>query len=559
MNESKEQLETLLSDYVDGNLAGEHLATVESYLEKNPGVRDAVNRLMIDSEALRSLPRVNAPFDFSEDVRGQIERDILLDSGAMAFPTRRRVSSLFATVAAMLMLFVGLGGAAYWMLSNRPAPFMDLAINHAPLTTGETAATDKKEHYETVVETAKDSKVSRLGPELRDDRAAFDKPAGGSSHNENEVPPATILGGSEISPPAAAPTLEMKAAPNFGSLARRAAVESSPPIEVAQLVDEAPRYNRRALAIVIDAKDAPAASHAVTRFVSLNAVRMQKLSYDSVRNRAVASEEAADAAVADVGTAQEGQPSQVSGVLTNSGASPITQAIEAQSAFTAALPGVQVVMAIGLTDAQVHELHDSLQTEVGENRSQAYELGDSTFRKIVAQQVSHPHQTGGGKSGVLSESNNGAPATQPAIIANGDRLRIRLMSPDVSKLNIEREVIVDAKGMVEPPQLENVRAAGMTLQALRQSIVERYITQGHVADPVVDIELLEAAPATQPLGKSNAGEVPEAPNQDGLIADREKVKTGAVDLVDVYIVVRGQEPTTQPTYVVPGGPTTQPQ
>jgi anti-sigma factor RsiW len=552
MSESKEQLETLLADYVDGNLAGDELVVVEKYLDQNPGVRDAVNRLMIDSEALRSLPRVNAPFDFSEDVRGQLERDLLLDSGPATFPRRRRVSSLVATVAAMLMLFLGLGGAAYWLLANRPAPFLDVAFHSpsAPISTPEEAEKDKVEEVALTRTSAVSDHPAGAGGEaksdLREFRLAVDdrgRASGGAAETNGEASTEADAA-LAITPPAAAPELEK-------AMARRAISEDSPPADVVQLVDEAPRYNRRAVAIVIESQDAHAASEAVSSFLQSNPVRFEPLSYDATRNRAVASASTGSGTLADIGPSQQLGTSQVSGVVSNAAVSPDVQAMQPTPRFDSTLPEPQVVMAAGLTDTQLDELQASLYKDLGQDRSFSYELNVQP-PAIIAGAFRQKERVNEARD-VADDLTGPAPASQPASIAPGDRLAITLFSSDPAHRATPQEVIVDDSGEIQLPEIGGLRAEGMTLHALRQSIVERYIAQQQVRDPVVNIEKLAHRGTTQPFDAGQAVDLQEGPEPAGATNE-----VAAADLVDVYLIVRGQVPASQPQLPATTMPTTQP-
>ncbi len=545
MNESKEQLETLLSDYVDGNLTGGQLASVESYLDANPGVRDAVNRLMIDSEALRSLPRVTAPFDFSEDVRGQLERDLLLDGTQVSFPRRRRISSFVATAAAMLIIFVGIGGGAYWILSNRPAPFLDVAMNSPEGPAEEVDRATKPE------ESPKLEEVGRIESERssRTDTGADSVTKSLALNEPTASTPAAI----------AAPVLS-----DDGFIVRsnddvrksvamrRESFAKQAPDDVVQLVDEAPRYNRRAIAIVIDAKDAGPAKAAVNDYLAFNSVRSQALSYDAARNRALRPEREGAEAIAD--SSQQLTGSQVSGVLTNSAESPVTQAMGGASAiFAGGVPShPQVVLAIGLTDTQVDDLHSTLLKDIGSDHAQAFELGDADSLRLLQSANADLSKNLNADRDVPAAAEDQKVATsQPTILATGDALVITLIDPDASNLKTRRDVTIDASGDIELPQLDKVRAAGMTLQALRASIVSQYIDRKLVRDPLVNIELATAADsvakkseevkAVDPLPTSKDGEK-SLPAGDGTFADKEKMDAADADLLDVFIVLRGQSP-----------------
>lgn len=551
MNESKEQLETLLSDYVDGNLAGDQLAAVEKYLDANPGLRDSINRMMIDSEALRSLPRVTAPYDFSEDVRGQLERDLLLDDAMAAFPRRRRISSLLMTVAAMLLIVVGLASVSYWIIANRPAPFLDVA-SHTPVPQDEPSILAR--------ERADDLTSEKV--ETGDRRGAAERSAI-SLEKPSKTPAAAV--------PDAFST--MRATGRSIHAARVQAPEATP-AEVKELIVESPRYNRRARAIVIESEDAAPAGQAIQLFMATNPVKTQTLAYDATRNRAVGPAPSQPLADAMSKTAPELQ--QISGgVMTNSSTSAAGQALE-QSPIQSNLPEPQVVMAIGLTDAQADALQQSLELQLGEDRAPAFEVAQAatldfgkekseTDAMTVADDAEHARQK--------EEPNPTVPSSQPAALAVGDKLVVTLIDPDASNLKTVHEVTIDANGEIRLPQLESIPAAEMTIASLRQTIIDAYVSKDLMKRPVVDIEAPGRFAVTSAVDEKGYGAkdlkvgAVAAPKQsvpDGLVTNL-PAEMPQGDLIDVFVVVRGKDAlnlsrdlNTIPAIVTPTTTTTQP-
>ncbi len=545
MNQSQEQLETLLSDYVEGNLAGEELAALEKYLESNPGLRDTVNRMMIDSEAIRSLPRIAAPFDFSEAVRGQFERDLLLDDAMTAYPRRRRISSLLASVAAMLLLFVGVGAMAYWILANRPAPYLDVAMNSP---TSHDAAQDESQGK------SRDKLDSVEGPPP----SAKVAPDAFADRSPAQALPGAGRPDVKATDPDAAGIL---------SAARRLQINAPAPSEVKELIDESPRYNRRARAIVIDAKDAAPANRALQNFMATHTVRTENLAFDAARNRAV--RQGASGGLAD-STPVQSPNLQVSGVTSNSAAALGAQELARNASIQENAPHTQVLLAYDMTEAQADDLQASLQSNLA--AATAYELGveDPTAREndgsaggtgpvakteaevVPATSTSTPTHTA-----------QPVPSSQPALLAIGDRLLITLVDPDASNLKTQREVSIDSNGMIQLPMLDAIHAADMTIVALRRSIADEYVTKKLMSQPIIDIE----RPARFEVTSSNDAQQ-QAANGDRTdlekaVGERDELKSkglvkehGDAGLFDVYLIVRGQAaPTTQP--IAP--PTTQPQ
>lgn len=515
MIESKEQLETLLSDYVDGNLADDQVASVEAYLQANPGVRDAVNRLMIDSEALRSLPRVNAPYDFSDDVRGQLERDLLLDDSMSSYPRGRRLSPVLLTTAAMLMLSLGVGSVAYWVLANRPATFLDVASN-APA------------------------------------------PGGGSATRENEsrdrVADSAMEPVDDLPAPTAPTTARTAHPPMAESFAARSVAAREMPVtkavlppDVAELIVDSPRYHRRARAIVIDADQAMPASETVEAFIGIAGIRAETLSYDATRNRALArpSQPLADAS-------SQGQ-TQTSGVLSNVAPDPTLQAL-ASGPLQPDLPEPQVLMAVGLTDAQADALQQSLQEQLGESGAIAYEVIEVRQHKAEA-------KAGNELGKVLPEADRAgaefakdqlAPATQPVLINVGDQLVVTLTDPDASNLKTRHDVTVDADGMIQLPMLERVKAGAMTIASLQKSIADAYINRNLIRQPIVEIDV----PGRFSVTSADAKQALHVEDEKLKFLDKVAADPGErSDLIDIYLVVRGQRveeaPTTAPATTAP--------
>ena len=569
MNESKEQLETLLSDYVEGNLVGDELKSVESYLDSNPGVRDAVNRLMIDSEALRSLPRVNAPFDFSEDVRGQLERDLLLDDGNSGHPRRKRISSTLMAMAAMLMIFVGIGGTAYWILSNRPAPFLDVAL-HAPSS----SEADKESRPDNLpaLSTPEESSGKPMTDSMSQPDDMLERPSG----------PTAAMSAAKTD------TFADKSSDNLKSLAGGALSATRAPAEVAELIGEAPRYNARAVVLVIDADHADSANETVQAYFAANSVRSVALSYDATRNRAILPQSVPERdAVAD--SRQEQQAgSQVSGVLTNASTDPIAQAMRRArgAVFSADESQPQVVLASGLTSSQTIELQASLQSSLGERQAIAYEVADydSNFQikdigvDKAAENKANVDDAGAdlkrdaesrlevGSKALPLEQTPVSPSSQPALLSAGDRLIITLMDPNASNLKSQQRVVIDAVGNIELPMLKSIKASEMTLAALRVSIVDQYISSKLMREPIVNVEMdvKPDAATTQPV--EVAAVMAERASGDltrSEIGQAESLKKqGTQELIDVFLVVCRKSPTSQPTMLpapAEASPATQPQ
>jgi hypothetical protein len=105
-----ENIEAMLCAYVEGDLDAAGRAQIEKHLQEHPQHRKLMDDLIAMRDMVRSLPRVKAPMDVGESLRGQVERSILLDDSAgRAEPTEpgSRWPQLMA-IAAVLLLFVSL-------------------------------------------------------------------------------------------------------------------------------------------------------------------------------------------------------------------------------------------------------------------------------------------------------------------------------------------------------------------------------------------------------------------------------------------------------------------
>ena len=131
MSNDAEHLEALLAEYVDGGLDAASAKVVDDHLAKHPATRAAVEQMKLDREAVQSLPRVTAPADLSEDLRGRLERDLLLNVSPIGANRALRFSPPMAAIAAMVMVGLGLAGLAYTLLGNRPKPYPDVALHDA--------------------------------------------------------------------------------------------------------------------------------------------------------------------------------------------------------------------------------------------------------------------------------------------------------------------------------------------------------------------------------------------------------------------------------------------
>ncbi len=68
----------VLLDYVEGELSSAARSEVERQLAADPALRELVQAMQSDREALRSLPRLDPPVHTRGDAEHALERDLLL-------------------------------------------------------------------------------------------------------------------------------------------------------------------------------------------------------------------------------------------------------------------------------------------------------------------------------------------------------------------------------------------------------------------------------------------------------------------------------------------------
>jgi hypothetical protein len=105
-----ENIEAMLCGYIEGDLDEAGRAQIEKHLRENPQHQKLIDDLLATRELVRSLPRVRAPMDVGESLRGQVERSILLDDSAGKAAPRETVSRLphLMAIAAIFLLCAAL-------------------------------------------------------------------------------------------------------------------------------------------------------------------------------------------------------------------------------------------------------------------------------------------------------------------------------------------------------------------------------------------------------------------------------------------------------------------
>jgi hypothetical protein len=124
-----ENIEAMLCAYIEGDLDAAGRAQIEKHLQDHPQHRKLIQELSTMRDLVRGLPRVKAPMEIGESLRGKVERSILLgDSGETDQESAHgnRWPQVFA-IAAIFLLCASLGLVLYKALSPtmKPPVFTD--------------------------------------------------------------------------------------------------------------------------------------------------------------------------------------------------------------------------------------------------------------------------------------------------------------------------------------------------------------------------------------------------------------------------------------------------
>lgn len=114
-----ENIEAMLCAYIEGDLDAAGRAQIEKHLQEHPQHRKLIQELMAMRDLVRGLPRVKAPLDVGESLRGKVERSILLDDspetdreriGGNRWPQIFAIAAIFLLCASLcLVLYKALG------------------------------------------------------------------------------------------------------------------------------------------------------------------------------------------------------------------------------------------------------------------------------------------------------------------------------------------------------------------------------------------------------------------------------------------------------------------
>lgn len=573
MSNEAEHLEAMLAEYVDGQLDPASARVVEEHLAANPATRAAVEQMKLDRAAVGALPRMNAPADLSEDLRGRLERDLLLNADPITATKTRRLSPPVAALAAMLMLGVGVASLAYVLLSDRPKPYMATNVD-GPAARPETeggegasAATSesapvagrkledrdnalKRDNFAARKALPADESVAAdathaNATESKDAAASNEAtamggaatPADSATLNVDRTAPGTAAAASTAAPALAAhdaalgttpvpdePKLSIAAAPTPREPALAVTDASLPPDAAAALPIQTLDPSRRSLVVVVDSSHALDALAFASRF------------------------------------AGEGERALE---VTEAGQQLTTRARKTASATAEAPPAELAVVARGLAEPAAIAFQNEL-NRVDERGARVF---DVTPPAAAAAPISTPPQpaeattqaaglAGGDSARAMrpradqpierralvassAEAAGAAPTTAattpttrpaapigPALIRNGERLRVTLTDPDAFDLRTQHDVTVDAMGNIALPSLDALPAAGKSSETLRTAIVDAYRTANLMRRPIVKVESIDTGAASRD------------PSQ----------------LIDLYVVIRNRLPEVQPA----SQPATQP-
>ncbi len=119
-NDRTQDLNELLSAYLDGELDEPTTAGVVAYLERDAGAALLLRELRETRSLLQDLPRESAPADFAEGVVAAVERQALLGEvgdESPAVSARRRFGPI-RSAAAIVLLIGAAGSWIYWQIDR---------------------------------------------------------------------------------------------------------------------------------------------------------------------------------------------------------------------------------------------------------------------------------------------------------------------------------------------------------------------------------------------------------------------------------------------------------
>ena len=110
--ESKQNLEEMLSDYIDGELSDRKQTELKRLMEHDEALKERLSELEKQKQLLNSMPAAEAPEGLLDDVMGSLERKFLLNEYSAVSEETDGHKTLFVrrllTAAIIMVLFGGL-------------------------------------------------------------------------------------------------------------------------------------------------------------------------------------------------------------------------------------------------------------------------------------------------------------------------------------------------------------------------------------------------------------------------------------------------------------------
>ena len=116
MADSQEDIQAQLAEYIDGQLPPDQRVAIEEHLNANPSHLALVQELILQRDAIKSLPRAKAPMDLGDEIQGMLEREQLLKLELTREPRLMLLRPRLLAQAAIFALCVGIFFTAFRMI-----------------------------------------------------------------------------------------------------------------------------------------------------------------------------------------------------------------------------------------------------------------------------------------------------------------------------------------------------------------------------------------------------------------------------------------------------------
>ncbi|HEX4056207.1 MAG TPA: hypothetical protein VHX86_18255 [Tepidisphaeraceae bacterium] len=462
-----ENIEAMLCAYIEGDLDTAGRAQIEKHLQENPQHRKLIQELIAMRDLVRGLPRVKAPLDVGESLRGKVERSILLDDSPEAGRERiggSRWPQIFA-VAAIFLLCASLCLILYRALGPtlRPPVFTE----NVPPKLSPTFATPPIDSAAQPSIPTKQETVTAGGARL-DDRKAVAAP-----------PPMVAPGSLAIEQH---PSLVSQAQQQIVTLAQLNNVEAirrrlqNSGYDIANATANA----APPVLMVVDSTDPPATNAQVTQFLSnSNGISWKRVPADTQANSIPTTLPSVNSDQQMLSTIAPRKAGEIS-----ASAVPTTQ------------PASDVYIATGFTSQQADALRQSL--AVQQNLAKVQVSLQSAEVLATTQPSAQPQdkdQSGAVRAGAASP-----PATEPSEAANSSAdLAVPTTSPSNSSPGqLSPAVLMDKNSSVlanSPVEVNNSTASpdGSKILQPVDAVIVVQATAASAPAPAISI-----TPATQP-------------------------------------------------------------